>query len=334
MSSKLIANAQAALRYRYGLTAGQRVHVIYDASKQSIGKTFVQAARQLGAKADIFHLRSRRFSAKSWERIIGNIESGDYDLFINVIEARIEETKDRMRLMEIQKSAGAKVVHCPNIEESMLMIEVDYQKMIIDAKKLMGALRSSVGVNITTSLGTDLEIAVAGRKFHNDVIPKENDWGNFPCGEVFCAPIEDSANGTLIADGSAGGFGILPQPLRFEIENGRINRLSWLDRPSANASLLKKIKKTLTQDDHAGMIGELGIGLAPYPISGNPLQDEKVAGTIHIAFGNNVFFGKEFGGKNKSKSHVDFIVESPELIISYPNQKSSRSIIKDGYLLI
>jgi hypothetical protein len=327
----LIQNVQTILRQRYRLRAGQKILVLFDVPKESIGKIFAAAARQIGANVDTIRMGKNRFTPQFHQSIAEQFKAGGYDLFVNVIEARLAETDDRLRMVkEGQMPAGGGIAHAPGIEESMLEIEVNYKKMAEDARKLLAVFKHADEARVKTALGTDLRIGIERRKFHDDAILRKNNLGNFPCGEIYCAPIEDQAEGVMIADASVGnGIGILPQPLRFEVEKGKIVEMGWLYNPAANSRLLRKIRETLFQDTGASIIGELGIGLAPYPICGNLLQDEKVAGTIHIAFGDNDFFG----GQNHSVSHVDFLVKSPELTVRYGGLKPSRIIMRDGKLL-
>lgn len=60
------------------------------------------------------------------------------------------------------------------------------------------------------------------------------------------------------------------------------------------------------------------------------LQDEKVAGTIHVAYGNNA----SFGGKNTSKSHVDFLVRDPRFTVRYSDDSPPGALMREGRLLI
>jgi len=330
--TSLIQNAQAILRQRYRLRAGQKVLVFFDVPKESIGKIFAAAARRIGANVDTIRMGKKRFTPQFHQRIAEQFKAGGYDLFINALEALLTETDDRLRMVrDGQMPAGGGIAHAPGIEESMLEIKVDYKKMDEDARKLLAALKHADEARVKTALGTDLRIGIQGRKFHDDATLRKNSMGNFPGGEAYCAPIEDRAEGVMIADASVGnGIGILPQPLRFEVEKGKIVEMGWLYHPAANSRLLRKIRETLFQDAGASIVGELGIGLAPYPICGNLLQDEKVAGTIHVAFGNNDFFG----GKNTSKSHVDFLVRDPELTIIYGGGRPPRVIMFEGQLLL
>ena len=60
------------------------------------------------------------------------------------------------------------------------------------------------------------------------------------------------------------------------------------------------------------MVAELGIGTNDEAIlSGVILEDEKLYGTVHVAFGTNT----SFGGTNKADCHYDGIILKPTLYL-------------------
>ena len=78
-------------------------------------------------------------------------------------------------------------------------------------------------------------------------------------------------------------------------------------------------------NEKAFAVAEFGIGTNPKAIiTGDILEDEKVLGTIHIAFGNNL----SMGGKLKVSSHVDGVVTKPDVYFD------KEQIMKKGKLLI
>ena len=80
----------------------------------------------------------------------------------------------------------------------------------------------------------------------------------------------------------------------------------------------------------AGIIGELGIGLNPGArLTGNLLEDEKAGKTAHIAFGNNTEMPN---GKNKSKTHRDFLFYNPTFEVEYTDG-TKKILIKDGEIV-
>ena len=140
----------------------------------------------------------------------------------------------------------------------------------------------------------------------------EGDFGNLPAGEVGCAPIEDSANGILIIDGSMGPLGKVTQ-LKLEFKGGKVVAIE-----GDHADELTKYLKT----DSERTIAELGIGANKYAkLTGTVLEDEKILGTIHIAIGDNTSYP---GGKNKAAIHFDGIVLEPTLLAD------GLCLIKDG----
>jgi aminopeptidase len=153
---------------------------------------------------------------------------------------------------------------------------------------------------------TNLEFRIKGRKILKDIgylTPegiKKGDVGlNIPSGEVFCAPIEDSANGTIFFEKIfIHGKGFV-KDLYLEFKNGKVIHFEEKDKERNFEKLLKE------NTESSRIIAELGIGCnkgAKY--SGYILTDEKIFGTIHIAIGNNT---GAYGGKNKASMHLDMV---------------------------
>ena len=68
----------------------------------------------------------------------------------------------------------------------------------------------------------------------------------------------------------------------------------------------------LLKNERNATLGELGIGTNEKAIlNGIILEDEKVYGTVHIAFGTNT----SFGGTNKADCHMDGIILKPTLYL-------------------
>jgi len=141
---------------------------------------------------------------------------------------------------------------------------------------------------------TDLTLSIKGRtaRISNGV-------NNLPGGEVFTAPVDNSANGTIFFDLPAVRYGQEAQDIRLTFENGKIVDYS----ARKNEELLEAMINT---DAGSRRLGELGIGTnrGITKFTRNTLFDEKIAGTIHLAIG---FAYKECGGINESAIHWDMI---------------------------
>ena len=101
----------------------------------------------------------------------------------------------------------------------------------------------------------------------------------------------------------------------FFVEKGEAVKIS--DGGCKIAEYFKSIK-------NARNIAEFGIGTNYQArVIGNILQDEKVLGTCHIAFGNN----SSFGGKVYSEMHIDNVIQKPTIVVD------KEIIMKDGKIV-
>ncbi len=166
--------------------------------------------------------------------------------------------------------------------------------------------------------GCRLTLALAGR----DGVPSPGVYrekgksGNLPSGEAYIAPLEDGSNGEMIIDGSMVGVGKLRTPLHVTVREGRLRAITGEGSEKLGI---------LTANERNSTLGELGIGTNMAAIlNGIILEDEKVYGTVHIAFGTNT----SFGGTNKADCHMDGIILKPTLYLD------GRKIIDHGEFLV
>lgn len=298
-----------------------------DDERKKIGDAFLEGGRRIGADVELYMLKGQRPFVDVPQELQNMIRGKD--VIINVITGIPEETPFRVNLVRVETDAGAKVGHAPGITESMMTegpMTADHKKVSDIAYNLMNAFRNAVKVHITAPSGTDILLAITGRDFDTDVSIEKGRMGNLPSGEIWCAPIEDGADGVIVCDGSIGNLGQVPSPLTIEVVRGKVNSIKGDDE-----SFLKRVLKLLNIDKMASVIGELGIGVNPKArITGNLLEDEKAGGTAHIAFGNNENMP---GGKNNSKTHRDFLFHSPSCVVTY-SDGATRMLIENGAIQI
>jgi len=195
------------------------------------------------------------------------------------------------------------------IDQSILDREMsaDYEQIAALTLSLAERLRGSSTAHITTSLGTDLRLSLAGREWRTDtgVLRGRGIFGNLPAGEIYIAPIEDSAEGVLVIDRCLPGL-LLSEPVKLVFEKGHVTQIAG----GAGAEYLQKA--FAQHGDTARIIAELGIGTNPTArLQGNIITDEKVLGTIHVAVGRNDFLG----GVNIATTHIDGVFGQPTLVI-------------------
>lgn len=178
-------------------------------------------------------------------------------------------------------------------------INVDFSMLDVWQNRVTECLSKSDHVHITSDLGTNLHLRIGKR-----LVLQDRD--DLPRGEVYVAPHENSANGTLVID----RLFVKGKPidkLRLTFANGKVTQID-----SANTLDSKALNELLSASNgHKDMIAEFAIGLNPGVVKpiGNVLFDEKIGGSIHVAIGMN----SHFGGNNKSNLHLDMVVQYPKV---------------------
>jgi aminopeptidase len=176
------------------------------------------------------------------------------------------------------------------------------------------------GKNSVEIKGKDVDLTFSIK----DRIFKEADGKyNFPDGEIFTGPVEDSANGWIRFGYPAiyEGQEIIDVELWFE--NGKVIQ----EKASKGQELLTT---SLNTDKGARFLGEWGIG-TNYGIkkfTKNMLFDEKMGGTIHLALGSGY---PETGSENESAIHWDMLCDMADSEIMIDGElfyKNGKFIVK------
>ncbi len=143
---------------------------------------------------------------------------------------------------------------------------------------------------------TDLTYKVTGRKWLNC-----DGSNNFPDGEVFTGPLEDSANGHIRFSFPAIYAGREVEDVRIEFKDGKAIKATAVKGE-------KFLNTMLDMDKGARYLGEVAIGTnhGIQKFTRNILFDEKIGGTVHMALGQSY---PESGGKNKSGLHWDLLCD-------------------------
>ena len=141
---------------------------------------------------------------------------------------------------------------------------------------------------------TDLTFSTAGRTY---VVGDGHI--NMPDGEVYTAPVDDSAEGVIAFEYTGVYAGQSIAGIRLEFRAGEV--------VAATAETGEEfLRQILAIDEGARRIGEFGVGVNDGidRFVGDILFDEKIGGTIHLAFGRAY---AECGGTNQSSLHWDLV---------------------------
>jgi len=209
-----------------------------------------------------------------------------------------------------------------------------------NTSKLAKHLKGKDVLHITDRKGTDFTCKIRGRRINEDdgVIDDHdieiNDLGNnLPAGELFIAPHETFGEGTIYCPITIDRFtNKIIKEVTLHFKGGKLlldkctagtNRDQMIDSFKRCLEIDKKEKEVRTTN-----IAELGIGCNPAidKAIGYILTDEKLGGSVHVAFGSNF----SYGGTSKSTMHWDFVTH-PSATIEIADTKEI--IMKNGKIL-
>ena len=298
----LLERSKKILADCMGIQPGEQVLIVTDDVKENIGRVLYQAAREMGAEALLMQMLPREVSGQEPPAAVAQaMKSAD----VVLVPTAQSLTHTNARIQAVK--AGARIATMPDITEEMFQrgaICADYGEVERLTLRITDLLTQAKSATIVKE-GHTLRLNLDGRKgiASTGVYKQPGQAGNLPSGEAYIAPREDACDGEMLIDGSMVGVGRLEEPLYVEISGGKLRRISG-----------KQSEKVafLTEDEHSATLGELGIGTNRGAVlCGQILEDEKIYGTVHIAFGTNT----SFGGTNKADCHLDGVILKPDLYL-------------------
>ena len=286
-----------------GARIDEKALIVVDKEHMDIAKSLLDVGNEL-CDCKIALIERRGIDTNEPSEAIATSMMGS-DVIIAPTTFSLTHTEAVLKAVE----NGARIITMPGItkETYLRAIPVDYKQMCRINTELMNKLNGRE-VKITTKQGTDLYLRIDGRSFVNNCgtfTASPRKITNLPGGEIFIAPLEDKSEGKIIIDTSSapdsetkfGVIGRVKRPFRITVEGGEMvdceNDVLW---------------KAVTSADHGTNLAELGIGTnEKAKIIGKILEDEKVMGTSHVAFGTN----KSFGGVVQTSVHFDCVFMKP-----------------------
>lgn len=308
--------AQTILSTNLALGENETLLVVTDDPTREVGQLFYDAARALGRRALLMVMPEGRVTGEEPPAAVAAAMK-TADVALCPTAKSITHTTARIEAA----AAGTRVVTMPGVTMDMLRdgaacadyAEVERRTMAL-TERLTHAKTARIekdGHVLTMDLNGRNGVASPG------VYRTPGASGNFPSGEAYIAPLEGGANGSVVIDGSMVGIGTLAEPLVVTLENGRLVQAEGGD---ANGAYAEQLSILFARPEN-GTIAELGIGTNERAkLCGIILEDEKLYGTVHVAFGTNA----SFGGVTKADCHYDGIVLRPTLYLD------DECVIRDG----
>ncbi len=300
--AKLREAAETALAQCLNVGADETCLIVTDDKRQRIGEMLYTVASEYTEDPVIIRYPpGPQHGAEPPEPVAAALRESD--VFLAPTTKSLSHTRARGAACE----AGARGATLPGITESVFVagLDADYEAIGAHSERMHEQVVDADEIRVTSPQGTDITFEIGGREWLLDtgLVHDAGGFSNLPAGEIFVAP--ESAAGTYVVDGTMRPHGLLEagQELRFEVENGFVTEISDDEIRSQIETAAEEVGQA------AYNLAELGIGtnVGVDELVGSVLLDEKAAGTVHIAIGDNA----GIGGEADAPLHLDGILREP-----------------------
>jgi len=301
MDDDLRAAAETAIHQCLDLAGDESFAVVTDDERESIGEALYAVASEVTAAASIVRYPpASQHSEEPPAPVAAAMREAD--AFLAPTTKSLSHTRARGAACD----AGARGATLPGITRDVFVagLDADYATIAQHCADVRAQVDDADEIRVTTEAGTDITFEPGDREFLSDTgdVSEPGSFSNLPAGEVFVSP--EDANGTYVVDGTMMPYGLLEgRELRFEVEDGFVTDIS-------DEEVREEVEAAAEEvGEDAYNLAELGIGtnVGVTDLVGSVLLDEKAAGTVHIAIGDDA----GIGGDTDAPLHLDGIVTDP-----------------------
>jgi leucyl aminopeptidase (aminopeptidase T) len=307
----------AVIRDCLAVRQGEEVVVVANPATQALAERLRAEAEAAGGEAVLTVFAERdQHGVEPPESVAAAMLEAD------VLLAPTVQSLSHTAARKAATDAGARAGTLPGVTEDMLarVMSADMAELRRRGWAVAEILNAGSEARITCPNGSDLTLSIEGREAipDNGELTEAGAFGNLPCGEGFIAPLHDAGGGTLFVDGVIGSIGIPEEPVELRVEDGAL--------VAASGEMGEELMRQLEAAGPDGTrVAELGVGTNEKAIlSGELLEDEKILGTIHVAFGASA----GIGGEIQVPVHLDCVVMKPTLTVD------GQEVVREGELVV
>lgn len=299
--------------------------IVTDLELVSSAQILAQVAYANGAEVSICIMTPREVDGQEPpETIAAAMQKAE------VILTPVSKSLAHAKATEEATAGGARVLSLTALTEELMASdawEANFEKERPTVEKVAQLFTQAKEVKITSPAGTNLKVSADGRKgnAHSCLVDRPGQFSAAPNIEANFAPVEGTAEGTFVADGSIPylGIGLLSTPVTFIIEKGKVVKIEgekeakkirdiWVEQHDPNVYNIAQVAVGLNPKIKA-VIGTLGCN-----------YDEGAFGTVHIGIGTS----STLGGTVRAPTHFDAVMNKPTM------ELDGKVLLKDGELLL
>lgn len=300
------------LRQNVKLKKGEKVVVVTDRDSCRIFDNICDAVSMFRCKLTKVRIpRKRSHSAP-----LRNLKKtfNESDVIIAVTDKSITHSPET-RIA--RKKHGVRVISMVEVEERLFVkaMKARQRRIARISSRLAKLLRRSQYVRVTTPSGANFTVKTERKAISIDDgdSTRKGSLNNVPYGEVCIAPV-NMADGIVAID-FARNYIKPADRAKVTLKKGKISKNN-----AAAKAFVAYLKRA--DGNKALRIVELGFGTNPEHknLAYNVIHDEKIYGSVHVAFGG-------FGDKRKCRIHEDVVLLKPTVFLG------KKRVIKDGNIL-
>jgi 2,5-dihydroxypyridine 5,6-dioxygenase len=295
-------SATALVQELAGVAAGEKVLILTDFLTADLAKILAAVTCTLHAEPITMSMVPRKGHGDALPDAVAAAMK-EADVVIAPTTFNIAHTRARHEA----QAAGTRILILPEAHENILLskgLRADFRALKPKVEKVAHLLTKGDVVTITTEKGTNLSLSIRGREGRALTgFANTKDISAAHCIESSIAPVEGTAEGVLVVDGSIPGIGLIETPVIVEVKKGKAVSITGGREAE---KFLRVLMERNDEQDLIFQVGEFGIGMNPEcELENSMLSDEGVFGTIHIALGTNAYIG----GTIKAKGHYDMVIK-------------------------
>ena len=293
---------------------GENVLVVCDPSRQDIGQALHEGATKAGGDSVLLVLPPRPERGTEPPPTVAAAFAA-CEVYLAPCLPSLSHTQARKQATE----NGARGATLPGVEREMFarLMSAEFDLMAQRSARVAELLTDADEARFTCPKGSDMSFDLRTRT----AIPDAGDltapkaFGNLPCGEGFISP--ESGSGVFVGT-TIGHLGMSEERVELHVDRGRLVRTT--------GALGHQLEQHLDAYGADGRhLAELGVGTNDRAqLTGNLLEDEKILGTVHVAFGASA----AIGGTVSVPVHEDCVVLEPTLTIG------STTVVEHGRFVL
>jgi len=297
--SDLERAVQTVVESCLGVQPGEDVVIVVDRTTRGLGDALREAAAARGAEPVLCVMEPRDVDGQEPPAAVAAALAA-----ARVFIAPTRRSLSHTRARKAASDGGARGATLPGVTEDLLarLMAADFPLMAARSRAVAELLSEADGAHVTCPRGTDLTLDLRGRAGIADDgdLTAPGAFGNLPCGEGFASPL--TGEGTVVA-ATLASLGLPDAPVELTVRDGRLAAAAgeWGERWTALMDAAGEQGRNLA---------ELGVGTNDRArLTGNILEDEKMLGTVHVAFGASA----GIGGTVAVPVHLDCLIEDATL---------------------